>query len=274
MRRPLVRQARARGLRPCWPPRLRGRRGAPALRGIGGPGRAGGSTPSRRAEAAMLEGGARAASGGPGLQKTMGDRGRLAQDDPGVARTRSASRRPDRRAAPETERFLTELDRFLERTPAGSGAGSAFPPLTVEQTPVTVERRGPRHFLRVHVSPRASLWGIMACAAKLSASGLVMEAHERDSGAASWPRRSPRAPSSWGGKALGCFRGHPARGGHCWLRGRGWRSFTCDPPSPLLLALPLASAAVAFVGIMMLMGRRSGRTEQAASGGRAGRCCW
>jgi ABC-2 type transport system permease protein len=41
--------------------------------------------------------------------------------------------------------------------------------------------------------------------------------------------------------------------------------FGVRPSSPLLLALPLVSAAVAFVGIMMLVAAL-GRTEQAASG--------
>ncbi len=195
-----------------------------------------GADPSRKAEAAMLEG-VLAQQAASGLQKTMGDR----------AASRSG----------ETERFLSELDRFLERAPAGSGG--AFPPLTVDVTPVTVERLGPRHSFEF-TFPQGILWGIMACAANFGV-GLVTE---RTRGTLERLLATPLSRAQLlGGKALGCFAAILLVEG--LLLAVGVAFFHVRPSSPLLLALPLASAAVAFVGIMMLMAAL-GRTEQAASG--------
>jgi ABC-2 type transport system permease protein len=216
-----------------------------------------GVDPSRKAEAAMLEG-VLAQQAAAGLQKTMGDR---AASRKMIRESLDALRLapPGSSGREETERFLGELDRFLERTPAGSGAGGAFLPLAVDETLVTVERRGPRHSFEF-TFPQGILWGIMACAANFGI-GLVTE---RSRGTLERLLATPLSRARLlGGKALGCFAAILLMEG--LLLAVGVVFFHVRPSSPLLLALPLVSAAVAFVGIMMLMAAL-GRTEQAASG--------
>jgi ABC-2 type transport system permease protein len=217
-----------------------------------------GVDPSRRAEAAMLEG-VLAQQAAASLQKTMGDRAasrkmiRESLDALRLAPPGSSSRA-------DTERFLGELDRFLEKAPAGSGSGGAFQPLTVDETSVTVEGRGrPRNSFEF-TFPQGILWGIMACAANFGI-GLVVE---RTSGTLQRLFATPLSRAQLlGGKALGCFAAILFVEG--LLLAVGVAFFHVRPSSPLLLALPLVSAAVAFVGIMMLMAAL-GRTEQSASG--------
>jgi ABC-2 type transport system permease protein len=216
-----------------------------------------GVDPSRKAEAAMLEG-VLAQQAAAGLQKTMGDRAasrKMVEES--LAALRLAP--PGSSSRGETERFLVELDRFLEKAPAGSGPGGPFQPLTVDQTAVTAERRGPRHSFEF-TFPQGILWGIMACAANFGV-GLVME---RTSGTLQRLLATPLSRAQLlAGKALGCFAAILFMEG--LLLAVGVAFFGVRPSSPLLLALPLVSAAVAFVGIMMLVAAL-GRTEQAASG--------
>jgi ABC-2 type transport system permease protein len=206
----------------------------------------------------MLEG-VLAQQAAAGLQKTMGDRAasrRMIQESLDALRLAP----PGSSSRADTERFLGELDRFLEKAPAGSGSGGAFQPLTVDETPVTLERRGrPRNSFEF-TFPQGILWGIMACAANFGI-GLVME---RTSGTLQRLFATPLSrPQLLGGKALGCFAAILLVEG--LLLAVGVAFFHVRPSSPLLLALPLVSAAVAFVGIMMLMAAL-GRTEQSASG--------
>jgi ABC-2 type transport system permease protein len=216
-----------------------------------------GVDPSRKAEAAMLEG-VLVQQVAAGLQKTMGDRAasrKMVQES--LAALRLAP--PGSSSRGDTERFLVELDRFLEKAPAASGAGGPFQPLAVDETPVTVEHHGPRHSFEF-TFPQGILWGIMACAANFGI-GLVLE---RTSGTLQRLLATPLSRAQLlGGKALGCFAAILLMEG--LLLAVGVAFFHVRPSSPLLLALPLVSAAVAFVGIMMLMAAL-GRTEQAASG--------
>lgn len=214
-----------------------------------------GVDPSRKAETAMLEG-VLVQQAAAGLQKTMGDRAASrAMIQESLAALRLAP--PGSSSRAETERFLVELDRFLEKAPPGSD--SAFQPLTVDETPVSAERRGPRHSFEF-TFPQGILWGIMACAANFGI-GLVME---RTSGTLQRLLATPLSRAQLlGGKALGCFAAILLM--ESLLLAVGVAFFHVRPASPVLLALPLVSAAVAFVGIMMLMAALA-RTEQAASG--------
>lgn len=216
-----------------------------------------GVDPSRQAEAAMLEG-VLAQQAAAGLQKTMGDRtSSRKMIEESLAALRIAP--PGSSSRGDTERFLVELDRFLEKAPPSSGPGGPFQPLTVERTAVTAERRGPRHSFEF-TFPQGILWGIMACAANFGI-GLVTE---RTSGTLHRLLAAPLSRAQLlGGKALGCFTAILVM--EALLLAVGVAFFHVRPSSPLLLALPLVSAAVAFVGIMMLMATL-GRTEQAASG--------
>ncbi len=233
--------------------------GAAAARPFQGPGPKVeiGVDPSRTAEAAMLEG-LLARQAAAALQKVM--------DDPEASRAMVRDSLSALRLAPpgsasrtDTERFLNELDRFLERSPSREGSGPSFQPLTVESKPVAVERRGPRHSFEF-TFPQGILWGIMACAANF---GIGLAA-ERTAGTL---LRLEAAPLSRGqlllGKALGCFAAILIV--EVLLLAVGVAFFHVRPASPGLLALALLSAAAAFVGIMMLLAAL-GRTEQAASG--------
>jgi ABC-2 type transport system permease protein len=214
-----------------------------------------GLDPSRKAEGAMLEG-LLFQQAAAGLQKAMGDREasrRMIRDSMGALRLAPAgsSGRAD------TERFLGELDRFLEKAP--SGPGIAFQPLTVERKAVAVERRGPHRSFEF-TFPQGILWGIMACAANFGI-GLVVE---RTAGTLLRLHAAPLSPGQvLAGKALGCFLAILLV--EAVLLTIGWVFFGVRPTSLPLLALAFASAAVAFVGIMMMLATL-GRTAQSASG--------
>src|SRR6266496_2233662 len=215
-----------------------------------------GVDPSRKAEAAMLEG-LLAQQAAAGLQRVMGDPEAwrsMVRDSLSALRLAT----PGSPSRTDTERFLSELERFLERSPQG-GVGPSFRPLTVESKPVAVERRAPRHSFEF-TFPQGILWGIMACAANFGI-GLVAE---RTAGtllrllAAPLSRRQLLL-----GKALGCFAAILVV--EVLLLAVGVAFFHVRPVSPGLLALALLSAAAAFVGIMMLLAAL-GPTERAASG--------
>ena len=233
--------------------------GAAAARPFQGPGPKVeiGVDPSRTAESAMLEG-LLAQQAAAGLQKVMGDpeaSRKIVRDSLNALRLAP----PGSASRSDTERFLNELERFLERSPPREGAGPSFQPLTVESKPVAVERRAPRHSFEF-TFPQGILWGIMACAANFGI-GLVAE---RTAGTL---LRLEAAPLSRRqlllGKALGCFAAILVV--EVLLLAVGVAFFRVRPASPGLLALALLSAAAAFVGIMMLLAAL-GRTEQAASG--------
>jgi ABC-2 type transport system permease protein len=233
--------------------------GAAAARPFQGPGPKVeiGVDPSRTAESAMLEG-LLAQQAAAGLQKVMGDpeaSRKIVRDSLNALRLAP----PGSASRSDTERFLNELERFLERSPPREGAGPSFQPLTVESKPVAVERRAPRHSFEF-TFPQGILWGIMACAANFGI-GLVAER------AAGTLLRLLAAPLSRRelllSKALGCFAAILMV--EILLLAVGVAFFGVRPVSPGLLALALLSAAAAFVGIMMLLAAL-GRTEQAASG--------
>jgi ABC-2 type transport system permease protein len=233
--------------------------GAESVRPFGGAGARLeiGLDPSRKAEGAMLEG-LLFQQAAAGLQKAMGDREasrRMIRDSMGALRFAP----PGSAGRADTERFLGELDRFLEKAPSGSGTGVSFQPLRVERKAVAVERRGPHRSFEF-TFPQGILWGIMACAANFGI-GLVME---RTSGTLLRLHAAPLSPGQvLAGKALGCFLAILLV--EAVLLTIGCLFFGVRPTSFPLLALAFVSAAVAFVGIMMLLAAL-GRTAQSTSG--------
>ena len=214
-----------------------------------------GIDPSRKPEAAMLEG-LLAREAAAGLSERLSDREasrRMVAD--ALSRLRYAPPwSPERK---RNERFLAELDQWLAAAPAEGGV--KLQPLVVEAHAVAQERRGPRRSFEF-TFPQGMLWGLIACAANFAIS-LVKE---RSSGTMG---RLLTAPITRRqillGKALGCLTAMIAV--EALLVAIGVLGFGVRPTSWPLLAAAALAAAVAFTGIMMALSVLGG-TEQSASG--------
>ena len=216
-----------------------------------------GVDPSRKAEAAMLEGLlARAAA--QNMQDLLRDREATKEM---VRQARSglvfAPAAGDAEGLAATDRFLSELQRFLDKAPAGGGGG--FEPIAVTTVALAAARARPRNSFEFSF-PQGILWGIMGCAATFGV-GLVAE---RNAGTLV---RLLTAPLSRAhvllGKALACFVA--ILGVEALLLAVGALGFGVRPASPGLLAAAALSSAIAFVGLMMLISTL-GQTERSASG--------
>ncbi|HEX9186747.1 MAG TPA: ABC transporter permease, partial [Vicinamibacteria bacterium] len=214
-----------------------------------------GIDPTRKAEAAMLEG-LLAREAAAGLQERLADRDasrRMVGD--ALARLRYAPPwSPERK---RNERFLAELDRWLATAPAEGGV--RLQPLAVLAKAAAAETRGPRRSFEF-TFPQGMLWGLLACAANF-AIGLVRERTQGTMG------RLLTAPITRRqillGKATGCFAAMLAV--EALLVTVGVLGFGVRPTSWPLLAAAALAAAVAFTGIMMALSVVGG-TEQSASG--------
>jgi ABC-2 type transport system permease protein len=217
------------------------------------------SDPSRKAESALLEGLLYQAASET-LQKTL-------QDPEAVRKMIREARNgllfgpslEDKQGLAATDRFLAELQRFLEQRPAGVGAGGGLVPLHVEQRPISTKRLGPLNSFEWSF-PQGIVWGIMGCAATFGV-GLVAE---RNGGTLVRLLTTPLSRTQvLLGKAVACFLAILTV--EAFLLVVGALAFGVRPDSPgLLLAAGLA-VAVAFVGLMMLISTL-GRTERSASG--------
>jgi ABC-2 type transport system permease protein len=215
-----------------------------------------GSDPARGAEAAMIDGVLTKHAMGSlqtlfndpeRARKTVGDA--LAQLGP------PANGSP---AAP-IARFLQELNAFLD-TPAAAATGAAgWQPLQVTQTPVVRARTGPSNEFDI-TFPQGIMWGIIGCVMTF-AIGLVSE---RVHGTFVRLQIAPLSRAQiLAGKALACFTAISFL--QIVLLAIGIIGFNIRPSSYVLLALACASAALGFVGFMMMVAGL-GRTEQAAGG--------
>ncbi len=160
------------------------------------------------------------------------------------------------------ERFLTELKSFVNTPAAQSGppgAGAAgWQPLKVTATAVARERRGPENAFDI-TFPQGVIWGLIGCVMSFGLS-LVSE---RTHGTLVRLRMAPLSRGQiLGGKALACFVSILLV--ELMLLGVAL-FFGVRPTSYGILALAGLSAAVCFVGFMMLIASL-GKTEQAASG--------
>ena len=216
-----------------------------------------GIDPTRKAEAAMLEG-LLAREAAEGLQERLSDREasrRMVAD--ALSRLRYAP--PWSTEKKRNERFLGELDRWLAEAPADGGGGVTLQPLAVEQRAAAPDRRGPRRSFEF-TFPQGMLWGLLACAANF-AIGLV---RERSTGTLGRLLTAPLTRRQiLLGKALACFLAMIAV--EALLVAVGVLGFGVRPTSWPLLAAAVLAAATAFTGIMMALSVAAD-TEQSASG--------
>lgn len=216
-----------------------------------------GIDPSRQAEAALLEG-LLAREAAASMQETLGDRersrGRIAD---ALARLRYAP--PWSPARQANERFLRELDHWLEAAPPGSGASLRFQPVAIERRAAAADRRGPRRSFDF-TFPQGMLWALIACAANFAISLVA----ERTRGTM---QRLLTAPVTRGqvllGKALACFAAMLVV--QALLVAVAALGFAVRPHSWTGLAAAALAAAAAFTGLMMVLAV-VGRTEASASG--------
>lgn len=154
-------------------------------------------------------------------------------------------------------RFLTELERFVDRPQGGGMPG--MKPVEIVAAQVVAETNRPRSTYEV-TFPQGIIWGVLGCAAAFGI-GLV---GERTKGTLVRLLMSPISRTQiLAGKGLICFATTLAAS--TLLMALGAVAFRIRPNSLPLLALSLGSVSLCFVGIMMLLSVL-GRTEAAASG--------
>jgi ABC-2 type transport system permease protein len=167
---------------------------------------------------------------------------------------------PPGQAAP-VERFLTELKTFVN-TPASQGPPGAaqgeWQPLKIMAHDVARQQRGPDNAFNV-TFPQGVIWGLIGCVMTFGISLVT----ERTHGTLVRLRMAPLTRTQiLGGKALACFVSILIV--EVMLLGVAL-AMGVRPGSYPLLALAGLSAAVCFVGFMMLIASL-GKTEQSASG--------
>lgn len=216
-----------------------------------------GVDPARQAEAGMLEG-LLMKHASADMQKLFTDKeASSAMVDKALGDLKQA---PADQAAP-TQRFLGELKTFMDapqpQGPPGSPQGQ-WEPLKITKTDVARVYDGPRNPFDI-TFPQGVIWGLIGCAMGFGISLVT----ERTHGTLVRLRMAPLTNVQiLGGKALACF---------CailivefMLLGVAL-AFGVRPTSYALLALAGLSAAICFVGFMMLVASL-GKTEQSASG--------
>ena len=158
-------------------------------------------------------------------------------------------------------RFLGELKTFVN-TPASPGATGAaqgeWQPLKITARPVARERVGPDNAFDV-TFPQGIVWGLIGCVMTFGVSLVT----ERTHGTLVRLRMAPLTRVQiLGGKALACFVSIMVVEVVLLAVAFG---FGVRPSSMAMLTLAGLSAAVCFVGFMMLIASL-GKTEQTASG--------
>jgi ABC-2 type transport system permease protein len=218
--------------------------------------------PSRAAESGMLQG-LLFKQGAERMQAMMADTSasremvRKARENLGAAAAAGVATQP-------TDRFLGELDRYLQTVqPGGQSPGGvgSWQPLAVQEKAVVDPHRGPFPTNSYELTfPQGILWGIIGCVMTFGL-GIVSE---RSHGTMVRLQMSPISRAQLlGGKALACFAAIAIVETGLFLVGRVF--FGVRPASWALLVLAGVCAAVAFVGVMMLVSVL-GKTEQAAAG--------
>jgi ABC-2 type transport system permease protein len=214
-----------------------------------------GVDPSRSAEAGMIEG---------LLMKHASTDMQRMFTDPAASSRMADQALAGMPAVPQTEpvrRFLGELKTFAN-TPASQGAPGApqdeWQPLKITSQAVARERRGPDNAFDV-TFPQGIVWGLIGCVMTFGISLVT----ERTHGTLVRLRMAPLTRAQiLGGKALACFITIMIV--EVILLGVAF-GFGVRPSSMGILALGGVSAAVCFVGFMMLVASL-GKTEQTASG--------
>jgi ABC-2 type transport system permease protein len=215
--------------------------------------------PSRKAESAMLEG-LLFKQAAEGMQRLLSDS--TVSRDAVRSAIKDVEEMPESSEKAAVGRFLGELDHFIgtrreDRGSAGSQAN--WQPLSIDAKAVAVQQAGPRNAFDI-TFPQGILWGIIGCVMTFGI-GIVTE---RTQGTMVRLQMSPITRRQLlAGKALACFSAIAAVQVGLFIIGRIF--FKVHPSSWSLLALAALSAAVCFVGIMMLTAVL-GKTEQAAAG--------
>lgn len=213
-----------------------------------------GSDPSRKAEAAMIEGLLMQAAA-EDMQRVMND---PAASNTMVSEALAGLHGVDR---PALTGFLSSLQAFLATPDARSGSGGrgGWQPLAIVAAPIAPARRGPSNAFAI-TFPQGIVWALIGCAMSFGLS-LVSE---RTRGTFVRLQMSPL--SRWqilAGKALACAVAMVAV--QSMLLVLAVTVFGVQPSSWTLLAMACAAATIAFCGIMMLVATL-GQNEQTASG--------
>ena len=214
-----------------------------------------GVDPARTAEAGMIE--------GLLMKQAAADMQKMFNDPDASSRMvdealSEMKQQPDA-ATPPVERFLGELKAFVNTPqPQGPGQQGQWQPLTVVPKAVARERRGPENAFDV-TFPQGVIWGLIGCMMTFGISLVT----ERTHGTLVRLRMAPLTRAQiLGGKALSCFVSIMLV--EVMLLGVAW-IFGVRPSSLPMLAIAGLSAAICFVGFMMLVAGM-GKTEQTASG--------
>ncbi|BDG05427.1 ABC transporter permease [Anaeromyxobacter oryzae] len=216
--------------------------------------------PSRKAEAAMLEGVLTGAAFGTISEIFTDDARARALVDRSLADLRAAP--ADRQDRASLERLLRELGTFLDARPAApAGAPSArpaFQPVAIARRALEAREARPGNAFDF-TFPQGILWGVIGCALGFAQS-LV---GERTRGTLARLQVAPlSAAHVLAGKALACFVTIAALEAALLAAGRG---LGMRPASWPLLAVAAVCVDACFVGIMMAVAA-AGRDEQAAGG--------
>jgi ABC-2 type transport system permease protein len=218
-----------------------------------------GVDPARLAEAGMIEGllMKHAASD---MQKMFTDpQASTTMVDKALGDMKQSGAPPDQ-VAP-VQRFLGELKTFMG-TPQSQGPPAAaqgeWQPLKVTKKDIARVYDGPRNPFDI-TFPQGVIWGLIGCAMSFGISLVT----ERTHGTLVRLRMAPLTNAQiLGGKALSCFTSILFV--ELMLLGVAL-GFGVRPTSYAILALAGLSAAICFVGFMMLVASL-GKTEQTASG--------
>lgn len=219
--------------------------------------------PSREAEAGLLEG-LLLQQGAQVLQELF--------TNPSQSRGRVQSMRDDLQRSgaagtqPQLDQFLGQLDTFLgsggaQLPPAGDGAGAeeGWQPLRVTRHAMLRERTGPRSGYDV-TFPQAMMWAIFGCVMTFGGSFVT----ERVRGTFVRLQVSPMSRSQiLAGKATAAFLAIVRV--LFLLIALGVVAFGVRPQSWLALLAAIVSAAVAFVGIILMLASFL-KTEHAVGG--------
>lgn len=215
-----------------------------------------GVDPARKAEAGMIEG-LLMKQAAAGMQQMFNDPNASARMvDKALGDMKGA---PPDQVAP-VQRFLGELKAFTgtQQAQGPPGQQGQWQPLKVIAKDVRRERTGPSNAFDI-TFPQGVIWGLIGCAMSFGISLVT----ERTHGTLVRLRMAPLTNVQiLGGKALSCFTAILFV--ELMLLGVAL-GFGVRPTSYPILALAGLSAAVCFVGFMMLVASL-GKTEQTASG--------
>jgi ABC-2 type transport system permease protein len=214
-----------------------------------------GVDPARRAEAGMIEG-LLLKHAAEDMQHLFNDPGASSRMvDKALGEMKDAP--PDQVAS--VQRFLGELKAFVNTPNAQATSQQAeWQPLNVIAKDVRRERNGPENAFEI-TFPQGVIWGLIGCMMTFGISLVT----ERTHGTFVRLRMAPLTRAQiLGGKALACFSAIALV--EVILFGIAW-NFGVRPTSMPMLVFALLSAAICFVGFMMLVAGM-GRTEETAAG--------